>query len=77
VFFAVLDTYYVPVYETQGNIGDFKVKKIPGATKTTLAPVGQVYVVLSTADGMAAKVSDENTISGVGLLEVLPVGQRS
>lgn len=31
---------------------------------------GQVYVVLSTADGTAAKVSDENTIAGVGIVEV-------
>jgi hypothetical protein len=51
----------------------FMVEMIPGATNTTLPPTGQVYVVLSTADGSANnKVSDENTISGVGVLEVLP-----
>jgi hypothetical protein len=32
--------------------------------------------VLSTADGDASKVSDENTISGVGVIEVNPVGWR-
>jgi len=71
VLFSGLDTYYVPVYETAGDSGDFKISKIPAATSTTLAPAGQVYVVLSTADGVAAKVSDENTISGVGILEVV------
>jgi len=70
VLFSGLDTYYIPVYETSGNSGDFKFDKIPAATSTTLAPAGQVYVVLSTADGVKAKVSDENTISGVGILEV-------
>ena len=48
---------------------------IPGANYATagqLPPSGQVYVVLSTADGMGNNtVKDENTISGVGLLEVL------
>ena len=33
-------------------------------------PAGQVY-------GVKTKISDENTISGVGILEVLPVGVRS
>jgi hypothetical protein len=37
-----------------------------------LALAGQVYVVLSTADGTGTNLAtDENTISGVGILEVL------
>jgi len=68
VFFSGLDKYYVPVYETAGNSGDFKVDKIPAAVVIGgLAPTGQVYVVLSTS---CDAVSDENTISGVGVLEV-------
>jgi hypothetical protein len=36
-----------------------------------LAPTGQVYVVLSTANGTGTNLAtDENTISGVGILEV-------
>jgi len=70
VLFSGLDTYYIPVYESAGNSGDFKFDKIPAATSTVLAPAGQVYVVLSTADGVKTKVSDENTISGVGIIEV-------
>ncbi len=79
VFFSGLDTYYVPTYVTQGNSGDFKIKALPGANASTgqLAPTGQVYVVLSTADGVNTKVSDENTISGVGIIEVNPVGDRT
>jgi hypothetical protein len=79
VLFSGLDTYYVQVYETRGNGGDFKFDHIPAgdASQGQLAPTGQVYVVLSTADGVANKVSDENTISGVGILEINPVGQRS
>ncbi len=75
VFFSGLDTYYVPVYVTQGNSGDFKIDHLPGANFATageLPPTGQVYVVLSTADGVTTKVNDENTISGVGILEVNP-----
>jgi len=33
-------------------------------------PAGQVYVVLSTASGNGNAVSDENTIAGVGILEL-------
>jgi hypothetical protein len=77
VFFSGLDTYYVKAYVTQGNSGDLKVASLPGAIAPVLAPTGQVYVVLSTADGVSTKVSDENTISGVGILEVNPVGQRT
>jgi hypothetical protein len=80
VFFSGLDTYYVQTYVTQGNSGDFKVNSIPGPNASTgqLAPTGQVYVVLSTADGVGTNtVSDENTISGVGIIEVNPVGDRT
>ena len=49
---------------------------IPGANFASagqLPPTGQVYVVLSTADGMGNNtITDENTISGVGILEVHP-----
>ncbi|CZR51510.1 related to stress response protein rds1p [Phialocephala subalpina] len=76
VFFSGLDTYYVKVRTTSGNSGDFKIDMIPAGGNGQLAPTGQVYVVLSTADGTTTKVSDENTISGVGILEVNPVGQR-
>jgi hypothetical protein len=77
VLFSGLDKYYVPVYETQGNRGDFKFDKLPGATATTLLPTGQVYIVLSTADGKGKNVvSDANTISGVGIIEVSPPGNR-
>lgn len=78
VFFSGLDTYYVEVRATSAHSGDFKISKIPDATADKLAPVGQVYVVLSTANGLGDnKVNDANTISGVGLLEILPHGQRS
>jgi hypothetical protein len=77
VFFSGLDTYYVKTYVTQGNSGDLKISSLPGPSGTQLAPTGQVYIVLSTADGVSSKVSDENTISGVGILEVNPVGQRT
>lgn len=76
VLFSGLDTYYVKVRTTAGNSGDFKFDKIPTGAAGQGDPVGQVYVVLSTADGQATKVSDSNTISGVGILEVNPVGWR-
>jgi len=72
VLFSGLDTYYVETYQTQGNAGDLKIKPIPAGDATTLPPTGQVYVVLSTADGKTTKINDSNTISGVGILEVLP-----
>lgn len=79
VLFSGLDTYYVKTYETRGNGGDLKIAApgsggvggIPGASEGKLAPSGQVYIVLSTADGVNEKVSDSNTISGVGIIEVL------
>ena len=56
----------------------YKIQKLPGADDTSsgeLPPLGQTYVVLSTANGQGNNtVSDENTISGVGILEVLPNG---
>lgn len=67
VFFSGLDTYYV---ETRTTRGDVKIDRIPSVNGDILPPSGQVYVVLSTADGKAAKVQDSNTISGVGILEV-------
>jgi hypothetical protein len=76
VLFSGLDTYYVPTYVTQGDSGDYKIKAIPAGGNGQLAPTGQVYVVLSTADGVATKVSDSNIISGVGIVEVNPVGWR-
>lgn len=74
VFYSGLDTYYVPVYITQGN-KDYKVDKLPGpdyAVAGQMPPLGQTYVVLSTADGKGEnKAKDENIISGVGILEIL------
>ncbi len=79
MLFSGLDTYYVPTYLTQGNSEDLKINEIPNGSGVAsgLAPTGQVYVVLSTADGTSTKVSDENTISGVGIVEVNPVGDRN
>lgn len=65
VFFSGLDVYYVKARITRGD-KDYKIDQIPAGA------LGQVYVVLSTADGVNAKTSDENTISGVGILEVIP-----
>ena len=72
VLFSGLDVYYVETYQTRGNAGDLKIEKIPAGGNGQLPPTGQVYVVLSTADGTNTKVNDANTISGVGVLEVLP-----
>lgn len=77
VLFSGLDTYYVPTYVTSGDSGDLKIKAIPAGGDGQLPPTGQVYVVLSTADGTTTKVNDANTISGVGIVEVNPVGQRT
>ncbi|KAJ4419474.1 hypothetical protein N0V82_004919 [Gnomoniopsis sp. IMI 355080] len=69
VFYSGLDTYYVKT-SVSGN--DYVVAAVPGANygNSTLPPSGQVYIVLSTADGSATKAADENTISGVGVIEV-------
>ncbi|KAK0109960.1 hypothetical protein ONS95_002627 [Cadophora gregata] len=72
VLFSGLDTYYVETYQTRGNAGDLKIDRIPKGKNGQLPPTGQVYVVLSTADGVNKKVNDANTISGVGIVEVLP-----
>ncbi|KAK2599510.1 hypothetical protein N8I77_011261 [Diaporthe amygdali] len=71
VFYSGLDTYYTPAVIAQ-NGKDYTISAIPGgnATAGLLPPTGQVYVVLSTADGTKVKVADENTISGVGILEI-------
>ena len=73
VLFSGLDTYYVRVRITRGD-RDYKFDTIPAGDPAAgvLPPTGQVYIVLSTADGETTKVSDENTISGVGIIEVLP-----
>ncbi|KAK2020331.1 hypothetical protein LZ32DRAFT_21314 [Colletotrichum eremochloae] len=60
VFFSGLDTYYSKVSVSGADY----VASIPAG------PKGQVYVVLSTANGKDAKVSDENTVAGVGILEI-------
>ncbi|KAI0157268.1 ferritin-like domain-containing protein [Xylariaceae sp. FL1272] len=68
VFYSGLDTYYAPVTKS-GD--DYTLAKVPGANFASagqLAPTGQVYVVLSTADGSSAKANDENTISGVAIV---------
>jgi len=52
----------------------YKIDAIPGANYASagqLPPSGQVYVVLSTANGQGNNtVADENIISGVGIFEV-------
>ncbi|KAI1157533.1 ferritin-like domain-containing protein [Nemania serpens] len=67
VFYSGLDTYYAPV-TTRGD--DYILARVPGADFASpgqLAPTGQVYVVLSTANGTVT-ANDENTISGVGVV---------
>ncbi|KAH8593013.1 peptidase S8/S53 domain-containing protein [Bisporella sp. PMI_857] len=61
---------YVPVYETQGNSGDFKFDNLPEN------PIGEVTIVLTTANGKDSVMTLENSISTVGVITVLPVGQR-
>ncbi|KAF9879285.1 hypothetical protein CkaCkLH20_03518 [Colletotrichum karsti] len=61
VFFSGLDIYYEEVV-INGN--DYVATNVPDGCE------GQVYVVLSTADGVNAKVADENTVAGVGIVEV-------
>ncbi|GKT42021.1 protein rds1 [Colletotrichum spaethianum] len=60
VFFSGSDTYYK---EVAVNGADY-VADLPDGVE------GQVYVVLSTANGNDAKVSDENIVAGVGILEI-------
>ncbi|CAG9938112.1 unnamed protein product [Clonostachys rosea f. rosea IK726] len=70
VFFSGLQTYHVPATRS----GNDYTAPIPGASFSKAgqpAPAGQVYLVLSTADGSENNtVTDENTISGVAILEV-------
>jgi hypothetical protein len=67
------------VFEIELMVGGkkYKISSLPSTNNGTLAPTGQVYVVLSTADGVSTKVSDENTLSGVGIIEVTPVGNST
>ncbi|KAF4975910.1 hypothetical protein FZEAL_7383 [Fusarium zealandicum] len=71
VFYSGLQSYYVPVTMA----GDDYTVIIPGtnyAAKGQPAPAGQVYITLTTADGSEkAKASDENTIAGVVVIEVV------
>ncbi|KAH6998090.1 ferritin-like domain-containing protein [Ilyonectria sp. MPI-CAGE-AT-0026] len=72
VFYSGLQTYYVPVTIGKNKI-DY-VATIPGANYAMdgqPAPAGQVYVTLSTADGKKVMAGDENTVAGVGILEVV------
>lgn len=64
VFFTGLETLYAPVVK-QGD--DYTLAQIPSGKSM---PAGQVYVVLSTASGEGTTVSDENTVAGVGILEL-------
>jgi rubrerythrin len=69
VIFSGLDTYYARV-EICGD--DYVLHNLPGANHAMdgqLPPSGQAYIVLSTADGQTM-VSDENTVSGVAILEI-------
>lgn len=87
VFYSGLQTYYAPVTVSGDDVSplscNYSIKKlitwqytvtIPGANYSAdkqPAPAGQVYVILSTADGSKENpASDDNTISGVGIVEV-------
>jgi hypothetical protein len=49
----------------------------PTATPPLLPPTGQVYIVLSTASGVGTDtISNENTLSGVGIIEVSSPGDQ-
>jgi hypothetical protein len=49
----------------------------PTATPPLLPPTGQVYVVLSTANGVGTDtISNEDTPSGVGIIEVSSPGEQ-
>ncbi|KAI3323324.1 ferritin-like domain-containing protein [Xylariaceae sp. AK1471] len=70
VFYSGLDACYAEVTTCDA---DYELVTIPGANCSSAdqpPPTGQVYVVLSTANGTIA-ANDENTISGVGILEVV------
>ncbi|KAF6841133.1 ferritin-like protein [Colletotrichum plurivorum] len=61
VFFSGLDPIYA---EATADGDDYVVDEIPEEAQ------GQVYVVLSTANGKDAQVSDATTIAGVAIIEV-------
>lgn len=72
VLFSGLDIYYVPATVSDN---DYTISIVGGNTTVgQLAPAGQTYIVLSTADGTTAKVSDENVVSGVAIVEVTTSG---
>jgi hypothetical protein len=49
----------------------------PTASPPLLSPTGQVYIVLTTALGVDSDtVNDANTLSGVGIIEVSPPGDK-
>lgn len=52
------------------NAADFKLDKLPDY------PTGEVTIYLTTADGNNTKIADENIISTLGFVTILPVGQR-
>ncbi|KAL8671333.1 MAG: hypothetical protein Q9168_004170 [Polycauliona sp. 1 TL-2023] len=66
VFFSGLQKLPVQVRITAGNAGDYKIDRLPAGIS------GLVYVLLSTSK---TDFKDENTISGVGILEVYKKGK--
>ncbi|CRK16097.1 hypothetical protein BN1723_002270 [Verticillium longisporum] len=67
VFYSGLDTYY-GCLSRNGN--DYVLHYIPQGKDGKAGPAGQVYVILSTADGNTVQAADENTVAGVGILEL-------
>lgn len=83
VFYSGLQTYYVPVTVDGADVSSVQTLKyakvanssqyfatIPGASEAQPAPAGQVYITLSTADGVATKAGDDNTVAGVAIIEI-------
>ncbi|PFH61141.1 hypothetical protein XA68_18091 [Ophiocordyceps unilateralis] len=70
VLYSGQQTYYVPAESSGSNTYTAKMPGEGYASKDEPAPAGQVYAILSTADGKETKASDENTIAGVAILEV-------
>ncbi|KAF4594740.1 ferritin-like protein [Ophiocordyceps camponoti-floridani] len=72
--FAVLysgqQTYYVPATPTGPTTYRIRMPGDNFAYAGEPAPAGQVYAILSTADGKGSKASDDNTLAGVAILEV-------
>jgi hypothetical protein len=47
------------------------------ASPPLLPPTSQVYIVLTTVSGVGSDtVNDANTLSGVGIIEVSPPGEK-